>query len=730
ERADHGAALVGGLVHRVVPGDGGVPLVAVRDRLPDVDRAVLEMRVFPQALGLAATFDPDLVEDVAAVIREQLRAVGARHCLAPVLDVARDPRWGRVEETFGKEPFLVGTLGAAYVRGLQTGNLRGGVLATGKHFLGHASPEGGRNHGPLSVGERDLRDVYAEPFAVAIAEAGLATVMNSYSAVDGLAPAGSRRILTDLLRGELGVGGMVVADYFAVSLLMTHHHVAADKRGAAVLALEAGLDVEMPATDCFGEPLRAAIDDGEVSVDTVDTAVRRVLGAKFALGLFEDPYVEEERAALAFETPPQRALARRAAQEAVVLLTNNGVLPLSATVRRIAVVGPGADDVRLLQGDYHYPSHHRSTDGPVEAEGHDDGAAVLLLPTASGGEWQPGAFYTEHVTPLAGLRSAVGTGVEVAFSPGCAVTGKDTAGIAPAAALVAASEVVVVVAGRSGLGRNSTVGEARDATDLHLTGVQTELVRVCAATGTPLVVVVMSGRVHALTDVEPLADALVYCAPLGEEAGSALADVLVGAVSPSGRLPVTLPRAVGQVPRYLGHRSGGSSAMFYGEYSDAPTSPLFAFGHGLSYTAFDYRDLAVLSGDTRADVEVCCTIENVGERPGAEVVQLYVRDLVASVARPELQLVGVARVELEPGAARTVTFRVHPSRLAFTDAELRRVLEPGDFAFSVGASSADLRLSATTEIVGDPVEHPLADLRPTVATVEEALDPPTEAAFD
>ncbi len=686
--------------------------------------------VFPQALGLAASFDPELVEDVATVIREQMRAVGARHCLAPVLDVARDPRWGRVEETFGEEPFLVGTLGVAYVRGLQSTDVAGGVLATGKHFLGHSSPEGGRNHGPMVVGERDLRDFYGEPFAVAIAQAGLATVMNSYSSVDGLAPAGSRRILTDLLRGELGFGGMVVADYFAISLLMTHQHVAGDKRGAAVRALEAGLDMELPATDCFGAPLRDAIADGEVGLPVVDTAVRRVLRAKFALGLFESPYVDPGLATAAFETPPQRALARRAAQEAVVLLTNDGVLPLAPGIRSIAVVGPGADDVRLLQGDYHYPSHHRSADGPVELES-EAGAALLLLPTASGGEWQPGAYYTDHITPLAGLRAALGPDVDVAWAPGCAVTGRDRSGIVPAAELVGAAEVgIVVVAGRSGLGRSSTVGEARDATDLGVTGLQSELVRACAATGTPLVVVVMSGRVHSLVDIEPHAAALLYCAPLGEEAGTALADVLLGAVSPSGRLPVTLPRSAGQVPLHIGHRSGGSTAMFYGEYSDAPTSPQFAFGHGLSYTSVEYRDLRIVAGDTRDEVVVRFVLENVGGRATAEVAQLYVRDLVASVARPELQLVGIARIDLEPGASSPVTFRVHPSRLAFTDADLCRVIEPGGFAFSVGASSADLRLSDVVEIPGERVEFPLRDLRPTTVVLGEPLLPPAAVALD
>lgn len=690
--------------------------------------------VFPQAIGLASTFDPELVEEVATVIREQLLAVGARHCLAPVLDVARDPRWGRVEETFGEDPVLAGVLGTAYVRGLQGEDLAGGVLATGKHFLGHALPEGGRNHAPVQLGPRELRDVHAEPFAMAISGARLGSVMNSYSSVDGLPPAGSRAILTDLLREELGFEGVVVADYFAVSFLISHHRVAADKRAAARLALHAGLDIELPETSCFGEPLMDAIGAGEVSMELIDTAVRRVLSAKLALGLFEHPFVDAGRSAVVFDTPEQRALARRAAEESIVLLRNDGVLPLRPGLRRIAVIGPGADDPRLLQGDYHYPSHHRlpaesgakaAGGGPsADAAAHDGEAAGpavedidSLLPPVTG-EWQPGAYYTPHVTPLAGIKALAGPGTSVEHAAGCAVTGDDRSGFEEAVRAASGAEVaVVVVAGRSGLSLASTVGEARDATSLALTGVQEELVEAVAATGTPTVVVVLSGRVHALERVGAVASALVQAWPLGEEGGSALADVLFGVVSPSGRLPVSLPRRVGQVPRYLGHRAGGSTAMFYGEYVDSPTSPLFPFGHGLGYTSFGYGPIRVEASDTLTPVSVGVDLSNTGERTGDEVVQLYVTDLVASVARPERQLVGFTRVRLAPGESCRVEFSVHPSRLGFFDERLRRVTEPGEFRFDVGASSADLRSGATVSLGGEVVEYPISSLRPTTVSV-------------
>src|SRR6266487_6455617 len=354
--------------------------------------------VFPQGIGLAATWDPVLVRQVAEVIRDQMMAVGARHALAPVLDVARDPRWGRVEETYGEDPVLTGILGTAYVQGLQNNDLREGVAATGKHFLGYSMSEGGRNWGPVQMGPRELREVYAEPFAAVIRNAGLATIMNSYASVDGLPCAGSPAILTELLRDELGFAGVVVADYASVLMLMEHHHVAATRGEAARLALLAGLDMELPEVDCYGAPLKAEVEAGRVPLEVIDTAVRRVLRLKFQLGLFEHPYVDAEAANAAFQTPKQRGLARQAVAESTILLSNDGVLPLAPTVKRVAVIGPGADDERLLQGDYHYPAHLEviyAAPPHVEAE-------ELLVPQAAG-TYAAGPYFTAHLTHLAGL---------------------------------------------------------------------------------------------------------------------------------------------------------------------------------------------------------------------------------------------------------------------------------------------------------------------------------------
>jgi beta-glucosidase len=667
---------------------------------------------FPQAIGLASSWNRELLEAVATHIRSEMVAVGARQSLAPVLDIARDPRWGRVEETYGEDPVLVGELGAAYVRGLQATNaddasgLADAVIATGKHFLGYGSADGGLNHGPVQLGPRELREVFAEPFAAAIRDAGLASVMNSYSSVDGLPCAGSRLILTELLRGELGFVGTVVADYFAVDLLRTHHRIAPNKAVAGAKALLAGLDVELPATDCFAE-LPGLVAAGVIPEEFVDVAVRRVLHHKYALGLFDFPYVEETGAAAAFGTPQGRELARLAALESVVLLDNDGVLPIrvmatgrdDVVVRRIAVIGPAADDPRLCEGDYHYPAHLEIIYGETTP-------ASDLLP-ASGGAFAPGPYFPDIVTPLAGLRSTLlGHDVELVHARGCDITGSDRSGIDAAVQLADDADVVVVcLGGRSGLTPDATVGEARDATDLDLTGVQLELLDAVAATGTPVVTVIVSGRVHTLDVVEERSNATLLAWVPGIEGGTAIAQVLLGEVAPSGRLPVSLPRAVGQVPVHYNHRAGGGRSQFWGDYTDSPSGPLHPFGFGLSTTTFTYSDLDITAGSTTETSVITARLRNDGPVDADEVVQCYVHDETASVARPERQLVGFGRVHLPVGASATITFEVHPSRLAFYDEDFQCVCEPGAFRFEVGGWAGAPALVDTVDLAGDVTHH-------------------------
>lgn len=672
---------------------------------------------FPQAIGLASTWNPGLIEQVGAVIRAQMLAVGARQTLAPVLDVARDPRWGRTEETYGEDPYLVGRLGVAYVRGVQGGDLGAGVVATGKHFLGYGASEGGLNHAPAHLGPRELREVYARPFAEAIRAAGLAAVMNAYNDIDGLPCGGSAAILDDLLRGELGFDGVVVADYYTTMLLCSFHRVAADRGAAGRIALTAGLDVDLPQLDCFGEPLKAEVEAGRVPLALVDRAVRRVLRQKLALGLFERPFVDAAAAPAAYQTPAQRALARTVAQQSIVLLKNDGgLLPLSPALRRIAVLGPTADDPRLLQGDYSYPAHLEII---YKAAGRR--AAADIAPRADAVAFRPGPYFVPMVTPLAGIRAAVGASTVVTHVAGCAVSGDDASGLAAAVAAARDADVAVVcVGGRSGLMPDCTSGEFRDASDLGLTGVQQQLVEAVVATGTPTVVVLVNGRVLALPWIAAQVPAVVEAWLPGEEGGAALAEVLFGRVDPSGRLPISLPRTVGQVPVYHGHKSGGGRSQMLGDYTDGPTTPLFPFGHGLSYTRFAYADLAIDPPRATADaaIAIACTVTNAGDRAGTEVVQLYVRDLVASVTRPVRQLVGFARLELAPGAARRVRFRLDPSQLAFLDAAMRFVVEPGEFQVMLGASSADIRLEGGFAIEGETRVLPRLEWVPTGVAIE------------
>jgi len=645
---------------------------------------------FPQAIGLASTWDPDLVERIGQVIRRQMLAVGARHTLAPVLDVARDPRWGRVEETFGEDPYLIARLGVAYVRGVQGTCLRDGVAATGKHFLGYGFSEGGLNHAPAHIGARELREVFAAPFAAVIAEAGLATVMNAYNEIDGLPCAGSREILVDLLRGELGFEGLVVADYFSVALLERFHRVAESLGEAARRALEAGLDLELPQADGYGAPLREGLQTGEIEEAWVDRSVLRVLRLKFELGLFESALVDAARAARVFDTPEQRALARKAGQRSLVLLKNEGsLLPLASNLTRLAVIGPAADDVRLLQGDYHYPAHLEMMYAP-------GGSTQGIAPHPDAGGFRAGRYDPETVTPLEGIRAAVSERCELRHARGCDVTGDDADGLDEAAALARWAEVALVfVGGRSGLTADCTTGEFRDASDLGLTGLQQPLVERIVATGTPTVVVLVDGRVHALPWIAEHVPAVIQAWIPGEEGGAAIADVLFGIEAPSGRLPVSLPRSVGQVPAYYNHKTGGGRSQMLGDYIDGSPRPLFPFGHGLSYTEFAYGDLRIEPDRIPADGEVRIGLEvrNAGARAAEEVVQLYLRDPVASLTRPVKQLAGFARLALAPGAAQRVTFVLDPAQLAFYDGDMALAVEPGEVEVHVGASSDDLRLA-------------------------------------
>jgi beta-glucosidase len=662
---------------------------------------------FPQAIGLASTWEPDLIEAMAGVIRTQMRAVGARQTLAPVLDIARDPRWGRAEETFGEDAYLAARMGVAYVRGIQADSLRDGVAATAKHFMGYGASEGGLNWAPAPLPRRELLERILPPFAAAIREAGLASIMNAYQEIDGVPCGASKWLLDGLLRGALGFDGVVVADYYTVLCLMTYHRIATDKSEAAARALEAGLDVELPQLDCFGEPLAEAVAKGRIDLADVDRSVARVLRMKFDLGLFEEATVDPDVAPAVFDTAPQRALAREIARKSVVLLKNEGgVLPLDPALGKIAVIGPNADSIRHLQGDYHYPTHLELVFGAMD-EGNVGGrveAESDVQPGERRGDVDLLDFFTPTVTILAGIRDAVSAATEIRAARGCKVRGEGTADVADAvAAARGADAAIVVVGGRSGLTRGCTSGEANDRADVVLPGVQADLVAAVAETGVPTVLVIVGGRPLALANVAARVPAILEAWLTGEEGGHAVADILFGRAAPGGRLPVTLPRAVGQLPLYYNHKPSGARSQFWGDYADLPTSPLFPFGHGLAYTTFEYGNLALSSRSpaTTDTLQISFDVSNTGDRAGDEVAQLYVCDRVASVTRPVKELKGFQRLALEPGETRRVTFSLDLGQLAFYDRDMRYVVEPGEVAIWVGSSSEDLRLESSIVVSGE-----------------------------
>lgn len=657
-----------------------------------------ESTAFPQAIGLAATWEPDLAAALAGVARVQMRATGAHQGLSPVLDICRDPRWGRTEETFGEDPYLVARMGVAFVRGLQGDDLASGVIATAKHFVGYGASEGGMNWAPAHIGARELRDVYLRPFEAVVRSAGLRSVMNAYNELDGLPVAADRDLLTAVLRDEWGFDGCVVSDYFSIRQLAHYHHLAGDAEEAAALALDAGLDVELPSTDCFGAPLLQAVRTGRVGETRLDAAVGRVLKAKFELGLFERPYVDAERAGVVVDTPEHRALARTIARKSLVLLRNNGILPLRPG--RIAVIGPNADRARHLLGDYTYPAHIESLEEVLRS-----GENAFAMPLD--GNHQLGDLDADATTVTEAMRARFGPPVR--FAPGCGVTSESRDGFAEAIQLAADSDVAVMVMGdKSGLTDDCTSGESRDVASLDLPGVQEHLVRAVIATGTPVVLVLVAGRPMGSAWLHEHCAAVLMAWLPGQEGATPIAEVLAGDASPGGKLPISYPRSAGQIPVFYGHKVSGGRSHWKGDYVDSPAGPLYPFGHGLSYTTFALSDpsLARTELSWHDSLVARVTITNTGSRPGDEVVQLYVRDPVASVTRPVLELTSFARVELVIGESRTVTFETPVGQLGFYDRSLTHVVEPGRIDVFVGTSSADLVEVGGVTITPDPAGRP------------------------
>ena len=635
---------------------------------------------FPAPPAWGASFHPELVEAMGAAIGASMASLGVHQGLAPLLDVVRDARWGRVEECVGEDPYLVGTMGTAYVRGLQST----GVIATLKHFVGYSASVAGRNLAPVHAGPREMGDVLLPPFEMAVLDGGVGSVMNSYAEIDGLPVAADPDLLTGVLRERWGFTGTVVADYYSVAFLAVLHGVAADLGDAGAQALAAGIDVELPTGNAYlrlAERIRA----GESDEALVDRALVRVLEQKAILGLLDDGYDPADGldpASVDLDPPAHRALARSIAQESVVLLSNDGTLPLAlADGARVAVVGPNADEVRALFGCYSFANHVLADVEPGPRSGGDGPALGIEAPTV-----------------LEALAAEL-PGLEVVHERGVGVDDPDTSGIAAAVAAAAGAQACVAVVGdRAGLFGAGTSGEGCDTDSLELPGIQRRLVEELIATGTPVVLVLLTGRPYALRWALEGCAAVVQAFFPGEEGGGAVAGVLSGRVNPSGRLPLSLPRSAGAQPTtYLRPLLAGPS-----EVSDVDPTPTRPFGAGLSYTTFERSDLRVdASAPTSGAFTVRVAVRNTGARAGADVVQVYGHDPVASVTRPTTALLGYARVELDAGESVDVVMDVPTTRLALTDRDLRRVVEPGTVEVRVGPDAATVEMTAEVELTGD-----------------------------
>jgi beta-glucosidase len=649
--------------------------------------------MYPQMLGLASSWMPELAERMTTEIRQQLRAVGAHEGLAPVLDVARDPRWGRVEETFGEDAVLASQFGAAYIRGLQNESLKdGGVMATAKHFVGHSFSQGGQNCAPVRLGLDDLWNIYLLPFQAAI-RAGLHCMMNAYPALDGELVAASRRIMTELLREKLGFKGLVVSDYEAIPMIHSYHRMAASRQEAAILGLSAGIDVELPTADCYGEPLKAALDAGEISMDLINDSVCRHLTKKFELGLFENPFVEAGRVQEVFETPAQRSLAREIARSSLALLKNDGSLPLKQDIKTLAVIGPNAHDPRAFLSDYSYAAVFELMSLRIPPDSN------FVAPNME----HIAAHSVKVTTVLEGLCSLL-PGTKLLHAKGCERLGNDTSGFAGALEAAEQADVVVLVLGdKAGLTPDCTVGETRDSADLRLPGGQEQLFEAMVATGKPVVVVLVTGRPYAINMLAEKANAILWAGIPGEEGGPAIAETLFGVNNPGGKLVMTYPRHAGQLPLFYNQKPGGGTSNWYGDYVSIESSPLYVFGHGLSYTQFEYSECETSSKQVRSGetLQVKVNIRNTGQVAGDEVAQLYICDEYGSVPRPVKELKGFTRLSLQPGESRTVTFLLPVDMLAYYDLDLNLVVERGTFKVMVGSSSADIRAEESFEVVGE-----------------------------
>ncbi len=650
----------------------GIPAIFVDEGQHGMMRP--ETTVFPQAIGLACSWDPELFEKVYSVVAHEMRSRGTHHALTPVIDVCRDPRWGRTEETYGEDPYLNGMLSCAAVKGLQgttTGKVaENHVAATLKHLVGHGQSEGGQNQGPANYSLRVLRDFHMPPFKMCIDNVKPASVMPSYNEVDGLPSHANKWLIQDVLRKEWKFEGMVVSDYNGIDQLFNKHFVAKDEKDAAMIAFNTGVQYEFP-VDNFYKHLPALLKEGKIHMADIDRAVEMVLALKFELGLFENPYVDAEKAIAVSKAPEHRDLALKSARESIVLLKNDGILPLKKGANKsIAVIGPCASD--LYFGGY------------------------------------AGEPYSK-TSLLEGIREKAGKETKVLFAQGCKLTENTSLSyfnwkyddivfasreenlklIDEAVKVASQAEVVILAIGENEhLCREAWAkNHIGDNMTLDLFGEQNELAQAIIATGKPVIIYLTNGRPLTINNLIPQVPAIIEGWYMGQETGHAAADIIFGDVNPSGKLTITVPKSVGQLPMYYNHKP---SAQF-ADYISQDVKPMFHFGYGLSYTEFKYGEPVletevIKTGET---VNVAVEVTNTGSREGDEIVQMYVHDVVSSVTRPVKELKGFTRVSLKPGEKKIVTFEITPEKLAYHGVDMKFAVEPGEFEILTGSSSRD-----------------------------------------
>ncbi|OQB75072.1 MAG: Periplasmic beta-glucosidase precursor [candidate division TA06 bacterium ADurb.Bin131] len=603
---------------------------------------------FPQAIGLASSWDPDMVEKIAQIIGKETRVRGIHQALSPTINIARDARHGRVEETYGEDPYLTSLMAVAFIKGLQSQK----VIATPKHFAADFAGDGGRDSSATFFSERILREVFFPAFKASIQQAKAWSLMAAYNSINGIPSSSNKWLLTDVLRKEWGFNGFVVSDYGSVWGIYGNHRVADSLAIAGKLALEAGLDIEIPNSPCFSEMLKLAME-GKVSQSVIDQAVERVLRGKFWLGLFENPFSNPEKAEKICDCDQHRQMALEAAEKCMVLLKNNGILPLNKDIGSVAVIGPNANIVRL--GGY-------------------------------------SGFGIKTVTVFEGIKNKISKRSNVYFAEGCRVNDSSKYGFSKASSIASKADVAIVVVGNS----SETEGENRDRCNLDLPGVQEDLIKTIADTGTPVVVVLINGSAITMSRWIGLVDAVVEAWYPGEEGGNAIANVLFGNCNPGGKLPITFPVFTGQLPLYYNHLPC-VRRLDYVEIRG--NQPMFPFGYGLSYTDFEYKNLKISPEEYsgKGNIKLSVEVENTGKYEGDETIQLYLRDIVSSVIRPVLELKRFKKVHLKPGEKTTVDFSLSIEDLMFLDEKLNYVIESGTFEVMVGKNSME-GLKTTFEI--------------------------------